>query len=463
MGSIIASGVGSGLDIEGLVTQLLAAEGQPQTQRLNRREAELQSKLSAFGQFRSAVATLQGALEPLTDIDRFRGRTVAVAAENLLAVTADSTAATGSYSVEVIRLAQAQKLASGPFATALTDIGSGELTVSVGGNAFTVTIDESAATLSDIASAINGAADNSGVTATLVTANDGVRLVLTGRETGAANAITVTQTGGDGGLAQIAYDPGNGIANLTQLTAAQDAQVAVDTFVYDSPDNTITEVVTGLTLDLKAAAPGSPTTVTVGNDSAGSGKLIDEFVKAYNGLVKSLRALTAYNADNGSGGPLLGDPTARNFLNSVRNEVVRAVNGNGAFTMLADLGITTEVDGSLVVDSARLGEALAAGFEDVGRLFTTAETGVATRLDALLARYVDDNGLIEARTEGLQARVEDVAKAREALEFRLQKVEERLRRQFSALDGLVAQLRNTSDFLTRQLDALLPTNQQSNQ
>lgn len=463
MGSIIASGVGSGLDIEGLVTQLLAAEGQPQTQRLNLREAELQAKLSAFGQFRSAIATLQSAIEPLTDIDRFRGRTVTVAAENLLTVAADSTAATGSYSVEVIRLAQSQKLASGPFATALTDVGSGELTVSVGGNAFTVTIDESAATLSDIASAINGATDNSGVTATLVTANDGVRLVLTGRETGAANVITVTQAGGNGGLAQIAYDPGNAIANLTQLTAAQDAQVAVDTFVYDSPDNTITEVVTGLTLDLKAAAPGSPTVVTVGNDSAGSGKLIDDFVKAYNGLVKSLRALTAYNADNGSGGPLLGDPTARNFLNSVRNEVVRAVNGNGAFTMLADLGITTEVDGSLVVDSARLGEALAAGFEDVGRLFTTGETGVATRLDALLARYVDDNGLIEARTEGLQARVEDVAKAREALEFRLQKVEERLRRQFSALDGLVAQLRNTSDFLTRQLDALLPTNQQSNQ
>lgn len=463
MGSIIASGVGSGLDIEGLVTQLLAAEGQPQTQRLNLREAELQAKLSAFGQFRSAVATLRSAIEPLTDIDRFRGRTVTVAADNLLTVAADSTAATGSYSVEVIRLAQSQKLASGPFATALTDIGSGELTVSVGGNAFTVTIDESAATLSDIASAINGAADNSGVTATLVTANDGVRLVLTGRETGAANVITVTQAGGNGGLAQIAYDPGNAIANLTQLTAAQDAQVAVDTFVYDSPDNTITEVVTGLTLDLKAAAPGSPTVVTVGNDSAGSGKLVDDFVKAYNGLVKSLRALTAYNADNGSGGPLLGDPTARNFLNSVRNEVVRAVNGNGAFTMLADVGITTEVDGSLVVDSARLGEALAAGFEDVGRLFTTGETGVATRLDALLARYVDDNGLIEARTEGLQARVEDVAKAREALEFRLQKVEERLRRQFSALDGLVAQLRNTSDFLTRQLDALLPTNQQSNQ
>jgi len=459
MGSIIASGVGSGLDIEGIVQQLLAAEGQPARQRLDAREQTLQAQLSAFGKFRSALELLREALDPLTTLARFQGRTTTIGNPALLSATASLDAATGSYSVEVVRLASAHKLASNPYTTADTNVGSGNLNISVGGDSFTVNIPQSARSLADIASAINSAPDNTGVRATLITANDGVRMILTANETGAANTISVTTTGGGGG------GGGGGnlnafVSNLTQITAAQDARVRVDGFTYDSSDNVITEVIGGLTLTLTEAAPGSPTTLAIGNDSEGSVERVSEFVKAYNELVKSLRELTAFNADSGTGGPLLGDPTARNFLNSVRSEVVRAITGQGSYSTLAEIGITTQVDGSLEIDTARLEEALGAGFDDVGRLFSVDETGLANRLDALLGVYVDSNGLISNRTEGIQDRIRDIEDARIALDFRLEKIEARLRAQFGALDALVAQLRQTSDFLTRQLDALLPTNQQ---
>ena len=450
--SIIPSGIGSGLDIDGIVRQLLAAEARPQQQRLDQRQSSLQARLSAFGQFRSAVETLREALRPLTSPDRFQGRIATVGNEALIGASASLDAATGSYTVEVLQLASAQKLASAAFASPADVIGNGTLTLSVGGESFDVVIEPGRETLADIRSAINAAAGNAGVTATLVNANDGTRLILTAAASGAASTISVAGSGGDGGLAQL--------KRLTEGQPARDAQLRVDGFTIDSPSNVVADAVSGLTLTLKSAAPGSPTTVTVGNDAAGSRSKVEEFVQAYNALVNALRPLTAFNAETRRGGALLGDPTARNFLNAVRTEVVRAVDGGGAIGSLAELGITTRGDGTVQVNAERLDQALAAGFDDVGRFFATAETGLAGRLDALLGQYVGSGGLIQARTDGLQGRLRDIADARAALEFRLEKVEARLRRQFGALDSLVAQLRQTSDFLTRQLATLAPPNQQ---
>lgn len=453
--SISAPGIGSGIDIDGLVTQLLAAEAQPAQARLNQREARLQSRLSAFGQFRSALEQLRTSLATLKDPARFTVRTATAANEALLSATATADAAPGAYDVEVTRLATSHKLASAPLASAGTVVGSGSLTLAVGGSAFTVTIDAGAATLADIRSAINSAPDNSGVTATLVTANDGVRLVLTARSTGALNTVTVGQSGGDGGLSVLAYDPGNGIANLAEIQAAGDAQVVIDGFTFDSADNQVEDAVTGLTLQLLSAAPGSPTTLTVGDDGEASSKLVTDFVTAYNAVIKTLRSLASYNAATKAAGPLLGDPTLRGFLTAVRGEVVGPTEGAGGYTALFEIGITTAVDGSLSVDSARLGEAMATDYAAVAALFGGADTGVAQRLDALLDGFLDGEGILDARTDGIQSGIDDVTAAREALDRRLEQVEQRLRSQFTALDTLVARFRNTGDFLSRQLDALL--------
>jgi flagellar hook-associated protein 2 len=453
--SINAAGIGSGIDLEGLIQQLLAAEAQPAQLRLNQREAKLQGRLSAFGQFRSALEQLRTSVASLKDPAKFTVRTAVAANEELLSATATADAAPGVYEIEVVRLAASQKLASAAVASADTSVGSGTLTVSVGGAAFSVQIDSEAGSLADIRTAINAAPDNAGVTATLITANDGVRLVLTARATGAANTLTVTQSGGDGGLAALAYDPGNGIANLTELQAASDAQVVIDGFIYDSPDNQISEAVTGLTLQLLSVAPGSPSTLTVGDDSKASSKLVTDFVAAYNSVIKTLRELTNFNAATKAAGPLLGDPTLRGFQSALRNEVTRPLESGGEFQALFEIGLTTGVDGSLTVDSGRLGEAMADGYSAIAALFGATDTGVAQRLEALLAGFLDNEGIIDARTDGIQSGIEGLADAREALDRRLEQVEQRLRSQFTALDTLVSQFRSTGDFLARQLDTLL--------
>lgn len=453
--SISAAGIGSGLDLEGLIQQLLAAEGQPARLRLNQREAKLQTRLSAFGQFRSALEQLRTSLASLKDPARFTVRTATAANQDLLSATATADAAPGVHDIEITRLATSHKLASTPVASPGTTVGSGTLTIAVGGSAFSVVIDSAAPTLADIRNAINAAPDNTGVTATFITANDGVRLVLTARATGFANTLSVTQSGGDGGLAALAYDPGNGIANLTELEAATDAQVIIDGFTHDSADNQIADAVTGLTLQLLAAAPGSPTTLTVGDDSEASSSLVTDFVTAYNAVIKTLKDLTNYNAATKVAGPLLGDPTLRGFLSALRNEVVGPVATGGEFRALFEIGLTTGVDGTLTVDSGRLGEAMADGYSAVAALFGATDAGVARRLDALLAGFLEDEGIIDARTDGIQSGIEDLAGAREALDRRLEQVEQRLRNQFTALDTLVARFRSTGDFLARQLDALL--------
>lgn len=453
--SISAAGIGSGIDLEGLIQQLLAAEGRPAQVRLNQREARLQSRLSAFGQFRSALEQLRTSLASLKDPAKFTVRTATAANEALLSATASAEAAPGFHDIEIVRLATSQRLASAPAASAGTVIGSGTLTIDVGGSAFSVAIDSGAATLADIRSAINAAPDNTGVTATLVTANDGVRLVLTARDTGALNTLTVTQAGGDGGLSVLAYDPGNGITNLAELESAGDAQVVIDGFVHDSADNQIEDAVTGLTLQLLSAAPGSPTTLTVGDDGQASSKLVTDFVAAYNAVIKTARDLTNYNATTKAAGPLLGDPTLRGFQSALRNEIVKPLEAAGGFGALFEIGITTGVDGSLTVDSARLGEAMAEGYDAMASLFGAADTGLARRVDALLAGFLDDEGVLDARTDGIQSGIRDLADAREALDRRLEQVEQRLRTQFTALDTLVARFQSTGDFLARQLDALL--------
>jgi flagellar hook-associated protein 2 len=453
--SISAAGIGSGIDIDGLVRQLLAAEGQPATARLNQREAKLQGRLSAFGQFRSALEQLRTALGALKDPSKFMVRTATAGNEELLSASATSDAAPGVHDVEVVRLATAHKLASAPVATAASVVGSGTLTITVGGASFAVDIDAGAASLADIRNAVNGSADNTGVTATLVTANDGVRLVLTGTATGATNTITVTESGGDGGLAAIAYDPGNGVTGLAELQAAGDSQVVIDGFVHDGASNQVSDAVTGLTLRLLSAAPGLPTTLTVGDDGAASAKLVNDFVTAYNAVIKTTKDLTHYNAATKSAAALLGDPTLRGFASALRNAVASPFAGGGSFTALFELGVTTQVDGTLEVDAGRLGEALAEGYSAVSAFFGAEEAGLAQRLDALLDGYLDDEGVLDGRTDSLRSGIEDVTTAREALDRRLEQVEARLRAQFTALDTLVAQMKNTGDFLNRQLSALM--------
>lgn len=454
MGTVTASGIGSGLDIEGLVTKLVQAEGAPKQAALDLKETKLQTRLSAFGAFRSAADQLRTALAGLTDLAKFQGRKGTAGDESLFAASADSDSVPGSYSIEVVDLATVQKLQSTDFASASAVIGTGTLTISAGGTAMSLTIDDSSKTLAGIRDAINNASNNPGVAATVVTGTLGSRLVLTGMDTGAANTIRVTQSGGDGGLAQLVYDPGVATA-LTEAQAAGDARIRVDGIEAVSSTNVFADVITGVEVTaLAESTPGSTTSLNVAYDREAAKKSVEDAVKAYNSLITSLRGLGKYDAATKTGGPLVGDSTLRDFLASLRREASAPLGGQASFGALSDIGITSALDGTLTLDSTRLAAAFDTRFDDVGRAFADPDSGVAVRLDGLLDTYVDTGGLIEARTKGLQASISDISEARTALTERLAQVEARLRRQFSSLDILVAQMRNTGNYLTSQLASL---------
>ena len=453
MGSVISSGVGSGLDVQGLVSQLVAAEGAPQTLRLNRQEAVLQGELSALGTLRSALAEFQTALQSLKDLDTFQGRTVTQNLTDFVSVTASSDAAPGGFSVEVEQLASAQRLASGPYTDQTSVVGTGTLTIAVGGASFAVDIDSDSNTLAGIRDAVNGAADNTGVVATIINAVDGSRLIFSATETGLANTLTVTESDGDGGLADLVYDPDNAIENLTELDPAQDARVLIEGFAIESASNTITGAVDGIDIVLLAQnAPGEETEVSIGFDRAGARTSIDTLVDSYNSLVDAIDRLTSFDAETETAGPLLGDATVRNLTFQLRRELGASVSGlTGPFASLIDLGITAELDGKLAIDGAKLDAAFDEDFDAIGSLFSTAEVGIAARLDALVDPYLNSGGLLDTRTDGLNASIEDIGDRRESLDERLAAVEARLFNQFNALDTLLAQLQSTSNFLSQQL------------
>lgn len=453
MGSIVTSGIGSGLDIDSLVKQLVAAEGQPTSTRLDTQEAKLQAKLSAFGSLRSALAALQAAVAPLKDLTKFQGRTVSSADEDILTATADSTAATGNYEIEVERLAQAAKLRSTGFATADTVVGTGTLTLSLGTSIITVAIDANNNSLAKIRDAINSAPGNPGIAATIVTATDGAHLVLTGSKTGTANAITVTQSGGDGGLSALVYDPAHAITNLVPVTAAVDSRVVVDGLAVESPTNVVTTAITGITLNLVGTSAADATTrIGVSLDKAATAKAVTDFATAYNSLYGTLSKLSSFDAASGNAGPLLGDSTLRDFLTTVRRALTATVNTNSPYTSLSQLGVAFQLDGTIAVDPTKLNAALDSNFDAVGQLFASTD-GVARKIDSLVTQYTTSGGLLEARTKGIQTSIDDITDQRTALQTRLDSLQTRLRAQFNAMDTLVAQLKSTSNFLTQQLSA----------
>jgi flagellar hook-associated protein 2 len=453
MGTIVTSGVGSGLDISGLVTKLVEAEGAPKKLQLDKQEAKAQAKLSALGSLRSALSTLRDSLAGLKSVDKFQARQASLSSQDFLSATAATTAVAGSYSVEVQRLASAHKLQSGPFASTSTAVGTGTLNIATGGQAFAVEIDGENQSLADIAAAINASPAGAKVTATVISGASDARLTLSARESGEAHAISLSQTGGNGGLAALVYPPSGG--GLSELKAALDSRALVDGVLVTSSTNTISGAIAGVDLTLNAVNEvGETTTLSVSQGRAAARKAVDDFVKGYNGFVDALKTLTGYNVDTRQGGPLFGDSGVRNIMDQLRRELTTNVAGAAIFDSLSSIGVTAQLDGKLTVDAANLDTAFDTNFDAVGDLFASKDEGLAVKLDALLERHLASQGAIESRTDGLKSTIDAIGERREALADRLTALQARYTKQFNALDGLLSQLQGTSNFLNQQLSNL---------
>lgn len=439
MSSFRSLGVGSGLDLETLVAGLLRAERQPREAQLNRLGSVASTRLSAFGTLKSALVGLTTALRALQESGI--GFTATSSDATRVAARATEGANVGSFQLTVSQLASAQSLASAAFADADAPLGTGELTVSVGGESVTLALDATNSSLDQISSALN--ASGLGLQSVVVRDGEQYRLLLTSGQTGTAGEMTLTAGAGvDGRLASAAMD---------ETVAAADALLTVNGLALSSSSNEIDDVVPGVALTLLGLTEGSQAvTVTVAVDRAGLRGRLDGLVNAYNTLVDNVRSAGRADPEGGNSGPLVGDATLRAIQSRLSGAFSRRVDTggeSGGFATMLDIGLSTGLDGRASLDAERLAAAIDQDRAGVEALTSAFAAGLADALDA----FAGSGGVLDTRRDALTAELRRVGEQREALERRLEQIETRLRTQFSALDSLLARFQNTSTYLTQQL------------
>ncbi len=397
MANIVSLGIGSGLDINSIVSELVELQKRPTLQRLDVREASLQGRLSGLGTLRGALSSLQDALANLNRLQTFRSRTAEVADPLVLNASAGTAAATGTYDISVEELARTHKLATDPamlenarFTSRLDVLGTGTLTFRFGtttynseSNSYTSfspnpdaaihTVDIADGSISGIRDAINRA--GIGVTASIIFDGSYYRLTLAGAESGAANSLEITVNDADGdnvdasGLSLLAFS-GNA-AHMLQTQAAQDTVgLVANGIVISSASNTLVNIIEGLSINL--VAPGA-TTVAIAEDRGSVGNAIKGFVEKFNGMITTINQLSRFNPETGEAGLLNGDRVLQTVDSQVRRILNQMVGDAGSpFRHLADIGITRSAgDGTLVLDEARLQRAMDQDFDAIARLFAS--------------------------------------------------------------------------------------------
>jgi flagellar hook-associated protein 2 len=440
---ITSTGIGSGLDISAIVSSLTTAYGAAQNAQIANQQSTLDAQVSGYGTFTSALDTLQQAVQAIENPSQLAAFSAAVADKNIASATTSSDAVAGQYSLQVNNLATASTLTSAPLSSSGA-IGTGTLDISVGSNSASINIDTTDNTLAGIAAAINSASNNPGVTASIITTTAGSRLVLSGTSTGAANAITVTASGGDGGLASL---------NLTQTQAAQDASYSINGFAATSANNVVSNAISGVTINLLGvSAANTPTNLTISPDTSAAQTSIGSFVTALNGVLSSIQTLTGYDASTQTAGPLNGDPTLEGFQNQLEN-ILDAVTsgGSGGVHSLTDLGITANADGSYSTNTTTLGNALSANLASIGKLLG-GTNGIATRLDNLINGYTGPGGLLDTINQGLQTGLQNAANQQTALNAQLATYSATLTAEYNAMDTAVAALKQTQTYLNAEFN-----------
>jgi flagellar hook-associated protein 2 len=454
MAGLSAPGLGSGLDVNNLVTQLVAAERAPAEQRITRTQTGIDSKLSALGVMRGVLSTLQSSVGALRTENQVLARRAVSSDTTVLRSTATTSAPVGTYSVEVISLATTHKLVSRAYAGGSgSTVGTGTLEFVQNGQSFSVTA-TTGMTLAQLRDAINEAPGNAGVRASIVQADDGARLVYTAAASGSAQAITVKAQPPNGTLSDLSYNPGQGQGQtppMTVLSPATDAQVKVEGFAVSTSGNTVTAAIEGVTLDLVAAKPGTIVTVTVSPDVASMKEKITKFVTDYNNAAATMSSQRSYDAGTRKAGPLLGDSTLLGVDSRMRRDITAEITAlPGSPSTLSAIGIGFGTDGRLVINDSKLTAALQSDAAGVAKVLA-GDGGIAKRLYNTVEGAIGLGGQVVARTESLQTQRRDLQKQRDTLEVRMQVLEANYRRQFGALDAMLTDMQSTGRYLAGAL------------
>jgi flagellar hook-associated protein 2 len=444
MATITFGGLATGLNTQAIVDGLAAVERRPITL-LKNQQGRLQDKIKLYQDLRSKLAALRTAAAKLSTSAGFFVKAAKSSDENVLVATAGSAANSASHSITVGSLARSSTLASTAFADIdTTTVGSGALAITVGAEAFDIVIDDSNNSLSGLRDAIN--ASGAPVAATILTVTAGAtpsyRLVVSGKNTGLENAATVNEAGLSGGTA-----PG-----FATTQAAADAAFTVDGIAVARASNVIGDVIPGVTLDLKSSSINE-IQVAVNDDIEAIKTQFNDFIAAYNEVATFIADKTKYDSANKSAGPLIGDATLASLKRSLQSILTTPVTGSPA--ILGEIGVATQKNGTISVDTAKLNAALETNLAGVGNLFTSATDGLARSV----MNFADGatrlgDGVLSARIDGAQSEISKIGDRIARKEDSISRLIDHLTRKFTAMEALVSQLNAQGNFLAQQLEGL---------
>jgi len=450
--SVIASvGLSSGINYDQLITSLLKIQKQP-LYMLQNKQAGYNDKISVYNELSAKLSTFKGVADTLKSESSFYIKTSSVSDSTVLNATVDNSAAAGNYSISITTLASEEKEVHSGVASSTTvvnDSGADQsFQYTYAGTQRTLTVTDGT-TLAGLRDLINNDSSNPGITATILYDGSSYRLVLTGDDTGSTNNITI-----DSGTT---IDGVNTAVDLTstaftETKTAGDASFSVDGISMTRSSNTVTDAMTGVTLTLKNA--GS-TTLSVTNDTDTISQNIQSFVDAYNGVVSYVSDNSAYNASAHAGDPLFGESTSRHILSRLSNIITSRVSGLPEdIRSLSQIGISTNRDGTLSLDTATLGSKLSSDLGGVENLFTDSTSGIANQLYDYIDNTTDSiDGAVTVRVDGLGSLVDNISDDITDLEAKLSRTEESLRRRFAALEALLSGLTSQGAFLTNLTNA----------
>jgi flagellar hook-associated protein 2 len=484
-GSISSAGIGSGLDVNGIISSLMAVESQPLTL-LQNKASTINTEISAVGQIQSLASALGDKAQALSSPGLW-SQTTSTSADPSV-VTADTSsgkAVAGNYQVSVQQLAQGQtvSMASAVGSSSATlDTGSitiqlGTWTPGTGGASPTfqaatpaavpITIGPGETSLSAIRDKINAA--NAGVNATIITDASGARLSLQSTATGLASGFQITTTedgappsGSAGGLSLLNFDPSAGGASSMSLNqSAANALATVNGISVVSASNTLANISDGLNLTLNKVS-AAPVAVTVAIDTASMQKAITDFVTAYSSLNSTIHDDTKYDIGTAPAAgtarkdsPLQGDATIVGFQNQLRAIINTTSTTSSVFARLSDIGVAVQADGSLQVNSSKLTAALQKPAE-LKKLFSTqgsndAGTGIAVRFSNLIDAVQAPDGALSTHVAGMRTELTYNQKQQDDMQTHLDATQARLTAQYQALDTTMSKMNALSSYVTQQV------------
>jgi flagellar hook-associated protein 2 len=438
-------GIGTGLNVQELVSQQLQVDSAPLTQ-LQNEQTTLNSQNAALSTIGSDLSALQTAVNNLTDFNGALNSQQTTSSDNaILTASADSTAVPTVHNIVVKTLASTSAYYTSPTtlpATGNTSLATGgSFTVQAGSKSATITINTTNNTLAGLATAINNSAVGSAVTATVVQDSTGARLAIVSNTSGAAGDFTITDTGNSTGLSFIKPVTG---ANAT---------LTVDGVPISSASNTVSGVLQGVVLNLAGANPGETVSLSVQPSTSQATIAINQFVTAYNQVISDLNAQTAVNPTTGNGGVLGTDST----LGLIQDELFNAVNttGSGSIANLGSIGINLQNDGTIQVDSSTLSNALGSNFSAVQSFFQSTTSGAGQALSSALINLTDPTqGPVALDQQGISNNLNDLSNQISQIDANLAQEQQTLTAKYSAVNVVLQQLPLLQQQISSQLAAL---------